>query len=85
MQLRAIKAKVIVNPDYPPEQTESGIALPAGDGKLPDTGTVVSAGPDTNLAPGDRVLFRASRAYPLNIEDHKYVTLDYDDIHGVFE
>ena len=85
MQFYPLKAKVLVKPIEPSKETESGLVLVYEAGP-PVTGTVVAIGPDVGedeLAVGHTVLFSPYVGQDVNVNDTRYLLLEFADISAV--
>jgi co-chaperonin GroES (HSP10) len=86
MRLKAIGHTIIVEPDFEPTETESGILLKARKvQKAPNTGTVVSIGSFVeNVAEGERIVFHTKKNNPQGFkhEDVSYIHVQDDEVYA---
>jgi co-chaperonin GroES (HSP10) len=71
--MKAVGARVIINPDKAKETTESGIILTEVLPDIPDRGVVVSVGEKVEeLNEGDYVIFDPMGITPVTYEEEEY-------------
>lgn len=71
--IKAVGARVIINPDKAKETTESGIILTEVLPDIPDRGIVVSVGEKVKeLNEGDYVIFDPMGITPVTYEEEEY-------------
>ena len=77
--------QVLIKVDEAPEVSEGGIILTDASKKKPDSGVVISCGPDvTILEKGDPILFGRYVGVYIQLEKGEFLLLHESDVLGYF-
>ena len=82
-QIKASDCKVVVRLDAVTETKKNGIIIPETAQNVPISGEIVAAHADSELSPGDRVIFPKNHGYSYKNDSVNYLILNETDILSV--
>ncbi len=80
-----VRTWLIIKPDAPKRVTDGGLFLPDTAILHPNTGTIVSAGSECVITPGQKVRFQIAKHLPMNINGVEYLIMKEEKLLNKFD